>query len=298
MLVKTPCNFCNSEDYIPLTQVLVSPIHETSWLVRCKKCGLAYINPKPTLERERGFYDLAYFKPGEESLWREHRYPLFEKVLSRIESTIPDGRLLDVGCGKGYFLDLARKRGWQGVGTDVSSTAVQFARDTLGLEVYMAELRELKLPENSFDVATAWNVLDQIYDPWGNLREIFRALKSGGLIALRVSNLHFHLYLQRLFTLLNSAVPGRLRVTAPTVFHLYMFSPETLRMFLKEAGFVDIRIENSTLDPNVPALINLAGKPAEVLLRNTAHLLAQTVYYLSIGNLLISPSLLAFARKP
>lgn len=298
MLVKTPCNFCNSEDYIPLTQVLVSPIHETSWLVRCKKCGLAYINPRHTLERERGFYDYEYFKPEEEALWREYRYPLFEKVLSSIESTIPDGSLLDVGCGKGYFLDLARKRGWQGVGTDVSSTAVQFARDTLRLEVYRGELRDAKLPENSFDVATAWNVLDQMYDPWGNLREIFRVLKSGGLVALRVSNLHFHLYLQRLFTFLNSAVPGRLRVTAPTVFHLYMFSPGTLRMFLKEAGFVDIRVENSTLDPNVPALIDLAGKPAEVLLRNTAHLLAQMVYYLSIGNLLISPSLVAFAKKP
>ena len=72
----------------------------------------------------------------------------------------------------------------------------------------------------------------------------------------------------------------------------------TLRMFLKEAGFVDIRIENSTLDPNVPALLDLAGKPAEVLLRNTTYLFAQTISYLSFGNLLISPSLLAFARKP
>lgn len=306
MLVKTPCNFCNSEDYIPLTQVLVSPIHETSWLVKCKKCGLAYINPKPTLERERGFYDLEYFKPGEESLWREYRLPLFKEALSRIESTIPSlplrtgpgGRLLDVGCGKGYFLDLVRKRGWQGVGTDVSSTAVQFARDTLRLEIYRGELRDAKLPENSFDVATSWNVLDQAYDPWGDLREVFRVLKKDGLIALRVSNLHFHLYLQRLFTLLNSAVPGRLRVTAPTVFHLYMFSPRTLRMFLKEAGFVDIRVENSTLDPNVPALVNLVGRPGEVLLRNTISLSAQTIFYLSLGNLLVSPSLVAFAKKP
>ncbi|OHB91255.1 MAG: hypothetical protein A3E19_02020 [Planctomycetes bacterium RIFCSPHIGHO2_12_FULL_52_36] len=298
MLVKTPCNFCNSKDYVALNQVVISPIHETSWLVRCKKCGLAYINPKPTLERERRLYDLEYFKPEEEALWREYRYPLFEKMLSRIESTIPDGSLLDVGCGKGYFLDLARKRGWQGVGTDVSSTAVQFARDTLRLEVHRGELRDAKLPENSFGVATSWNVLDQAYDPWGDLREVFRVLKKGGLIALRVSNLHFHLYLQRLFDLTNSIIPEGLRVTAPTVFHVYMFSPGTLRMFLKEAGFVDIRVENSTLDPNVPALINFAGKSAEVLLRNTAYPLAQAVYYLSIGNLLISPSLLAFARKP
>ncbi|HLA38068.1 MAG TPA: class I SAM-dependent methyltransferase [Candidatus Brocadiales bacterium] len=298
MSVKTRCNFCNSDDYITLTQVIVSPIPETSWLVRCKRCGFTYINPKPTLERARGFYDLEYFKPGEEALWREDRYPLFEKVLSRIESTIPEGRLLDIGCGKGYFLDLARKRGWQGVGTDVSSTAIQFARDTLGLEVYMAELKDLKLPENSFDVATAWNVLDQIYDPWGNLREIFKALRSGGLIALRVSNLHFHYYLQHLSNLINSILSDSLKVTAPTVFHLYMFSPGTLEMLLREAGFVDIRVENSTLDPNVPALVNLAGKPAEVLLRNTTYLFAQTISYLSFGNLLISPSLVAFAKKP
>ncbi|MDI6761040.1 MAG: class I SAM-dependent methyltransferase, partial [Candidatus Brocadiaceae bacterium] len=209
MLVKTPCNFCNSEDYTPLTQVLVSPIRETSWLVRCKKCGLAYINPKPTLERERGFYDFEYFKPEEELLWKENRYPLFEKVFSRIESTIPNGRLLDVGCGRGYFLDLARKRGWQAAGVDVSRTAIEFARDTLRLEVYRGELRDARLPGNSFDVATSWNVLDQAYDPWGDLREVFRVLKKGGLIALRVSNLHFHLYLQRLFTLLNSAAPER-----------------------------------------------------------------------------------------
>ncbi|HHT9118817.1 MAG TPA: class I SAM-dependent methyltransferase, partial [Candidatus Hypogeohydataceae bacterium YC38] len=174
----------------------------------------------------------------------------------------------------------------------------QFARDTLRLEVYRGELRDAKLPENSFDVATSWNVLDQAYDPWGDLREVFRVLKKGGLIALRVSNLHFHLSLHRLFTLLNSAFTGRLRVTAPTVFHLYMFSPGTLEMLLREAGFVDIRIENSMLDPGVPALVNLVGKSGEVLLRNGVYLFAQTIYYLTPGNLLLSPSLVAFARRP
>lgn len=314
-LVKTPCNFCNSDDYTPIIQVTVSPIHETSWLVRCNKCGLAYVNPKPTLEREREFYDHEYFKPEEEALWREYRFPLFERFFSRIESTIPSpglstgteperfragqkGRLLDVGCGKGYFLDMARKRGWQVAGVDVSSTAVQFARRTLGLEVYRGELRDVGLPEGSFDAATSWNTLDQSYNPWSDLREIFKALKQGGLIALRVSNLHFHYNLQHLFNLTNSILPEGLRITAPTVFHIYMFSPSTLRMFLKEAGFVDIRVENSILDPNVPALLELAGKPAEVLLRNTTYFLAQTAYYLSFGNLLISPSLVAFAKKP
>ncbi|MFN3466859.1 MAG: class I SAM-dependent methyltransferase [Candidatus Brocadiales bacterium] len=315
-LVKTPCNFCNSDDYTPIIQVMVSPIHDTSWLVRCNKCGLAYVNPKPALERERELYDCEYFKPEEEALWREYRFPLFERFFSRIESTIPSsasggtgpelerfragpkGRLLDVGCGKGYFLDMARKRGWQVAGVDVSSTAVQFARHTLGLEVYRGELRDVGLPEGSFDVATSWNALDQSYDPWSDLRETFKALKRGGLIALRVSNLHFHYNLQRLFNLTNSIIPESLRITAPTVFHIYMFSPGTLRMFLKEAGFVDIRVGNSILDPNVPALLEFAGKLAEVLLRNTTYFLAQTTYYLSLGSLLISPSLVAFAKKP
>ncbi len=298
MLVETKCNFCNSDDYIVLTRVTVSPIRESSWLVQCKKCKLSYINPKPTLEREREFYNYEYFNPAEEALWKKNRLPLFEKALSQIESVVPEGRLLDIGCGKGYFLDMARNRGWQVTGVDVSSDAVQSARNTLDLEVYMGEPKDIKLQENFFDVATAWNVLDQMYDPWGNLREIFTALRSGGLIALRVSNLNFHLYLQCLFNLANSLIPRSLQVTAPTVFHLYMFSPKTLRMFLREAGFVDIRVENSTLNPDVPDLLRLVGKPAEVLLRNTTRFLTQGLYYLSLGNLLTGPSILAFARKP
>jgi 2-polyprenyl-3-methyl-5-hydroxy-6-metoxy-1,4-benzoquinol methylase len=297
MLINTPCNFCNSEDYVALAQVTVSPIPETSWLVRCKKCGLAYINPRYTLEREKRFYNEEYFRPEEEGLWREGRLQLFEKVLSRIESAVPGGRLLDVGCGKGYFLDMARKRGWQAIGVDASITAVRFARN-LGLEVHMGELKEVGLDEDSFDVVTAWNVLDQIYDPWGNLREIFRVMKRGGLIALRVSNLHFHRYLHYLFSVTDSIVPPGRKMTAPTVFHIYMFSPGTLRMFLRETGFVDIRVENSILDPDVPALINLVGRPLEVLLRNTTYFLAEGCYYLSLGKCLIGPSLLAFARKP
>lgn len=297
MLVKTSCNFCNSDDYVTLVQVTISPVHETSWLVQCKRCSLVYANPRPALEREREFYNRDYFK-SEEELWRDSRQLLFERALLRIESTPPKGRLLDVGCGKGYFLDMARKRGWQVVGVDISSSAVHFARDTLGLEVYMGELKKVGLEEGAFDVATAWNVLDQIYDPWGNLKEIFKALKIGGLIALRVPNLYFHFYLQRLFNLANYALPENLKITEPTVFHLYMFSPTTLRMFLKEAGFVDIRVENSILDPHVPALVDFVGQSLEVLLRNTTYFLAQAFYYLSFGNLLLSPSLIAFAKKP
>jgi 2-polyprenyl-3-methyl-5-hydroxy-6-metoxy-1,4-benzoquinol methylase len=296
MLVSTPCNFCNSDNYTTLAHVTLSPIHERSWLVRCKRCGLAYVNPRPTLEREREFYNHEYFKPEEERLWREHRLPLLEKVLSRIESIIPRGRLLDVGCGKGYFLGVARKRGWQAVGVEVSSTAVQFARDTLHLEVYSAELKEAGLEANPFDVVTAWNVLDQIHDPLENLREIYKTMRKGGLIALRVSNLHFHLYLHHVFNLINLSVHSKIK--APTVFHLYMFSPDTLRRFLREAGFVDIRIENSILDPQVPDLVSLVGEVGEVVVRNTAYFWAQTLYYLSMGSLLVSPSLLAFARKP
>ncbi len=298
MLVETSCNFCKSDRHTTLARIIISPINETSWLVQCKRCGLAYSNPKPTLAREKEFYDNKYFKLVEEGIWREDRVPLFEKSLLRIESTVPKGRLLDVGCGKGYFLDMARKRGWQIVGVDVSGKAVTFARDTLNLEVYMGKPKDVGLKEGSFDVATSWNVLDQSYDPLENLRETFDVMKSGGLITLRVSNLYFHLYLQRLFDIINYVAPASLKITAPTVFHLHMFSPKTLKMFLSEAGFVDIRIENSILDPNVHDLVRLVGKPLEVLLRNTTYFMAQVFYYLSFGNLLLSPSLIAFAKKP
>lgn len=202
--------------------------------------------------------------------------------------------MLDVGCGMGFFLKEAKDRGWkQTLGVEVSHLALDYANRNLGLEVSEGDLRDINFPANYFDVATAWNVIDQLQDPVGTLQEMYRVIKRNGLIALRVSNLTFHLAVHRLSNLLEKFF--RIRVTFPTrgCFHIYAFSPSSIRLTLQRIGYVNVKVYNSPIEGGVPARNRL-----ERTVRQLVFGLAKGIFYLTNGRLVLSPSLLIFARKP
>ncbi|MFN3466858.1 MAG: class I SAM-dependent methyltransferase [Candidatus Brocadiales bacterium] len=296
MLVKTRCNFCDTDDYVVLASIKVPHIPEPSLLVRCTGCGLAYMNPSCPVEEEKEFYAHDYYKMGEERHWHENRFPYFKQAFQRIEASFQTGRLLDVGCGKGYFLEMARKKGWGVYGVDPSQEAILFARNSLGLEVFAGELKDARLKSESFDVITAWNVLDHMYDPWGDVQEMSRVLKRGGLLGLRVLNLDFHLFLYYLSKTLGFITVGNLNISPLVGFHPHMFSPRCIKKWLKKAGFVDICVENSALVPGTAS--SVVGGVMERFLRDLTYSLANFCYYLSLHTLVVGPSLMVFARKP
>ena len=65
----------------------------------------------------------------------------------------------------GYFMDMARSRGWETGGVEISDSGARNARDVLKLDVVQGGLAEAGFEKNYFDAATLWNVLDQIYNP-------------------------------------------------------------------------------------------------------------------------------------
>ena len=75
------------------------------------------------------------------------------------------GKLLDVGCGYGFFLRLAQEAGWEAIGVDPDPQAVAYARSTLRVEALQGDLRDLDFADHSFDLVTLWNVLDYVPDP-------------------------------------------------------------------------------------------------------------------------------------
>jgi len=128
------------------------------------------------LAEELDFYRTKYQEAYGKEFWYESRIDFFKAALKKIEALCPNkGSLLDVGCGMGFFLKAARDRGWKQVlGEEVSHLAVDHANRKLGLEVLEGDLKELNLPEDHFDVATAWNEIDQLQDPVGTLKEMHR----------------------------------------------------------------------------------------------------------------------------
>jgi 2-polyprenyl-3-methyl-5-hydroxy-6-metoxy-1,4-benzoquinol methylase len=177
----------------------------------CTACGAIFQTPPPTPEEIASFYPEEYepYKPGRP----KEKNPIEKAVLrtgycyTHIEGGAPDwlgrlagfvlyrdstpfttdGRLLDIGCGGGKYLQSMQRLGWSAEGVEFNSSAVQTCRD-MGLTVFHGELSDASFPDNTFDVVTARHVIEHISNPGPFIEEIFRILKPGGLMILRTPN--------------------------------------------------------------------------------------------------------------
>jgi len=141
-------------------------------------------------------YDYTHFS-GSRAIARLMRLPVLKPLYNRaifgldvlLHRYVAGGRLLEVGCGAGRYLDLMRALGWENVvGVDFSRKAVDQARDVLGLEVYCGELREVELEPDSFDAVSLSHTLEHVPDPVEFLRDIRQVMKPGGRLAIVVPN--------------------------------------------------------------------------------------------------------------
>ncbi len=205
--------------------------------------------------------------------------------------------LLDVGCGYGYFLDLAAKDGWNVSGVEIVSAAVKRAGQKVGTEnIFTGSLKEARYPENSFDAITLWDVMVMFKDPFEELKECYRIMKQGGVIGIRVRNITFQKIAYRAYQPLRKTV-SRLVQKSPFVFHPYCFTGKSISQLLSRVGFVNIVTSNSPLtngDPyahtHVKGLVNTT--------KNIIHLVSGLVFRASAGRWVVGPSLLVWAEKP
>jgi len=263
--------------------------------VRCPQCGLIYVNPRRSRAAIETFYEEDYYSQERTQAAFAARLGFFEEAARRIERMAGGGRLLDVGCGYGHFLQACQRRGWQVKGVELSGAAGDRAR-AAGLEVFRGSLAQAGYPAERFDVVTLWNVLDHLAEPLAEAREIMRVLRPGGLLFGRSPNAAFHLRANQAIRLLNRL---GLQVRDVTVFHLISFSPATARRFLARAGFADIRVVNSPMSRIDPWAWPrdyrswLTGR-----LKQGLRLGVSAMALASAGRWLVAPSLEFHARKP
>jgi 2-polyprenyl-3-methyl-5-hydroxy-6-metoxy-1,4-benzoquinol methylase len=192
-------------------------------IVRCRGCGLVRQNPQPQAsDLVQAYEKVADERYEEEASGRVETFTRAVRDLARHE---PGGRLLDVGCHTGIFLDVARKAGWETVGVEPSRWSADRAR-ARGVTVVDGTLADATFPENFFDVITMWDVVEHLADPLQELRHARRFLRPGGLLAL--STMNVDAWFPRL---LGRRWPWYMQM------HLYYFTPSTLRHMLKRAGF-------------------------------------------------------------
>lgn len=225
----TSCLLCRGSELRPF-------IREGEWkYVRCIHCGLIFLQPQPSRNFLHDHYQdyLPADPPGIER-WRQLMAQVFAKSARLIEEEIPvPGRLLDVGCGHGFFLAEMARRGWQVEGIEISARGLRYARNNLGLQVSEKPLPRPDWPDNCFDVITLFYVIEHLQDPMAVLREARRLLRNGGLLLLRWP------HTAPIVRLLKPWADRLKLYQAPS--HLFDFSPMTIYKILDQLDFQGIR---------------------------------------------------------
>ena len=160
---------------------------------------------------------------------RDRRVEDVKEELEHVR-TLPTGRILDVGCGLGYFLS-AVDEGWEKHGIELSAFAAE--RASQHGKIHQGDLRSANYPDNHFDVVMLYHVLEHMLHPVEEIEEIFRVLKPGGTLIVGTPNF-------------DSACARRYgekyrMLHDPT--HISLFSSDSLDRFLWDHGFFVDRVE-------------------------------------------------------
>lgn len=254
----TFCNLCGE------TRFRVVEEDEAPFRVlRCLRCSLVFVDPQPGRQSLGDHYDEDYYREWM-GVQREKRLRMWGARLDRLERLAPRGRLLDVGCAEGTFLELARRRGWDVCGAELSAFAAAAASRRLGLEIFCGELIEARYPDDSLDVVTLWHVLEHVREPARYLGEIRRIIRPGGLLVIAVPNVDDYI-MQAAYRIVRGR-PQRLFSKEDREIHLYHYSAKTIGMYLERAGFSVMRIgpDFGIIEPG-KKLINAAAAACRYL---------------------------------
>ena len=157
---------------------------------------------------------------------RQNANVALEKIDAILGKEQTTRRILDFGAGFGFFLSVAKERGWDAYGLEPLPATAVYARAKFGLNIMTDTVHENSFPEQYFDVVTSFQVFEHLPDPLHNLKCLWMALKKGGIILIEVPR--FDTWSMKLL---------RSKHRHFVQDHLNFFSIETLGLFLRKNGF-------------------------------------------------------------
>jgi 2-polyprenyl-3-methyl-5-hydroxy-6-metoxy-1,4-benzoquinol methylase len=213
-------------------------VEEQFQVVRCIDCTLVYLANPPTDEI---LYD-EYFGATQYNASDYHEksvseplsklFDINQKRVALIKIEKRSGRLLDVGCGLGFFMKSAFDSGFDTYGIDISRRAVNYAGESFDLKADAIPIDELLMRGDKFDIITLWHVLEHFLNPGEELNKITKLLNDGGLCFIEVPNLRSLKFMLSRQKWIGGNHPR---------YHRTFFTRTTLERILKKSGFVNIK---------------------------------------------------------
>ncbi len=173
------CKICNSK----LTE---NYLHGKYELTRCKNCGVNFNTYFPKNEEITEHYENKY-KISIDDIYNDERrrYFRYPENIGLINDIVQFAKapssILDIGCDKGYFIDEARRYGFNVFGTELSKTANLYTK-----KIKLDVREKISDFEQKFDIVTLWHVLEHIPEPVDFLNEIKLKMNRPGYLFIRV----------------------------------------------------------------------------------------------------------------
>jgi len=227
------CPICNSNEFSPFLECVDYTVsRETFQISECKSCHFKITNPRPEEDKlgqyyksenyishsntSKGFINFAY--------QTIRKFTLLKK-LQLISGYYKTGKILDIGCGTGEFLNICKNAKWTTLGIEPDAEARKKAVENYGLDV--KEEGAIKgLKNEEFDIISMWHVLEHVPRLNERIEDLKRLIKPDGIIIVAVPNL----------TSLDAKIYKEHWAAYDLPRHLYHFSPKDIDSVFKNHG--------------------------------------------------------------
>jgi len=206
-------------------------------IAHCHSCGVRFTVPQPAYTELRQLYSKAYYRPWnleQEAAVKKIKMETFEKRLREIqvwEGSGCHGRILDVGCATGFFLEKAQSLGFEPYGIELSEFSFEKARSKFGDSIFYGTIEESPFENNFFDVITMFDLLEHVKDPVETLRRCRAILKPQGIIVAVLPDV----------SSITAKLMGK-NWTHHKKEHLYYFSKKTIAELLRQESYEVVKI--------------------------------------------------------
>ncbi len=233
------CPICNStETKLFLSCVDHTVSRETFDIVQCNSCDFRFTNPRPEESKLGEYYKSEEYvshsntKKGfvNSTYQLVRKYTLLKK-LQLISKHFKTGKILDIGCGTGEFLNTCKIAKWNTLGVEPSPEARKMATENYGLDV-REELEIKNLESERFDVITMWHVLEHVPKLNERIEDLKRLIKTNGIIIIAVPNCNS----------LDAKTYKEQWAAYDVPRHLYHFTPKDIESIFKKHGLKTVQI--------------------------------------------------------
>lgn len=251
ILEKVGCpNDCQSGDLLVTRgRDLLHNIPGEFTIYRCLNCGLERTTPRPTPATIGVYYPSdygPYREKADKSLGSKRVMKDWLRGIlglrSRVLPPVRPGRMLELGCSSGNYMQEARSAGWHVEGIEFSPEAAAVARSK-GFSVRVGPIEQMEFSGEDYDLITAWMVLEHLHEPVSALRKLRSCVKPDGYLVASVPSAKSP----------SRTLFGEYSYDLHLPNHLFHFTPRTLAIVLEKSGW---KIERVFWQRNCMTLLN------------------------------------------